>query len=156
MKRYLGIGFFIHPLPLIAVALVALNDHVLKKQIPSALTGKLSDFAGLLFFPVFLCALWVLLKPARWFGLRAYEWVTRTQTIVAIAITDFIFVSIKVSPWATDIYVRAMGAIGYPSRVTPDLTDLWALSMNALTYWYLVQQVRRGPPDEAPDHFASK
>jgi hypothetical protein len=33
------------------------NDFVLKQQIHNGLTGKLSDFAGLFVFPLFLTAL---------------------------------------------------------------------------------------------------
>ena len=32
------------------------NDRVLKVRYPSEVTGKLSDFAGLVFFPLFLVA----------------------------------------------------------------------------------------------------
>ena len=46
-----------HPLSLGAVALLLLNDHVLKQAFPSILTGKLSDFAGLFFFPFLLAVL---------------------------------------------------------------------------------------------------
>ncbi|HET7846788.1 MAG TPA: hypothetical protein VFL72_04790, partial [Acidimicrobiia bacterium] len=35
----------------IAVLTLLINDHVLKGNAPGWLTGKLSDFAGLLFFP---------------------------------------------------------------------------------------------------------
>lgn len=143
LKRYLGIGYFVHPLPLIAVALVALNDHVLKRKIPSGFTGKLSDFAGLFFFPVFLCALW---------NLGRSRWITRTQALIAIAVTDLIFVSVKLSPAVADVYVRALGAIGYPSRVTHDPTDLWALTMNLASYWFMAAQARRNETD----YFASK
>ena len=31
-----------------------MNDHVLKHACPGVVTGKLSDFAGLFFFPLFL------------------------------------------------------------------------------------------------------
>jgi hypothetical protein len=36
-----------HPYFTCALALLALNDHVLKGVAPSVVTGKLSDFAGL-------------------------------------------------------------------------------------------------------------
>lgn len=36
---------------------LALNDHFLKYGYPGWLTGKLSDFAGLLIFPLFLAYL---------------------------------------------------------------------------------------------------
>ncbi len=62
-----------HPLPLAAVLLMAVNDHWLKGSVvPSALTGKLSDIAGVFFFPVLLMAVFhgvaVLLRgrPIRW------------------------------------------------------------------------------------------
>jgi hypothetical protein len=40
-----------------ALFVLVLNDHVLKHACPSALTGKLSDFAGLFLFPVLAGAL---------------------------------------------------------------------------------------------------
>ncbi len=48
-----------HPLPLGAVALLSINDHLLKGAglLPGWVTGKLSDVAGLFFFPVLLAAL---------------------------------------------------------------------------------------------------
>jgi hypothetical protein len=41
-------------LPLFAVAVLIVNDHVLKHRFPGLVTGKLSDFAGLFFFPLLL------------------------------------------------------------------------------------------------------
>ena len=48
-----------HPVPLAAVLVLAINDHVLKGSgwLPAVITGKLSDLAGLFFFPVALTAL---------------------------------------------------------------------------------------------------
>ena len=40
-----------HPSSLICIAILLLNDHVFKLTSPSWVTGKLSDFAGLFFFP---------------------------------------------------------------------------------------------------------
>src|SRR5688572_32934102 len=40
-----------HPLSLLSIAVLLLNDHVFKTISPSWITGKLSDFAGLFFFP---------------------------------------------------------------------------------------------------------
>ena len=44
------------PLPLAALAVMILNDHVLRSRWPSWLTGKLSDFAVVLYFPFLLTA----------------------------------------------------------------------------------------------------
>jgi len=49
-----------HPLSLASVAFLVANDHLLKRAYPSVLTGKLSDFAGLFFFPFLLTALFGL------------------------------------------------------------------------------------------------
>lgn len=48
-----------HPAVLASVAVVAVNDHVLKGSgwLPGAVTGKLSDVAGLFFFPILVAAL---------------------------------------------------------------------------------------------------
>jgi len=45
-------------LPLAAVLVLAVNDHVLKGSglLPDMVTGKLSDVAGLFFFPIFCAA----------------------------------------------------------------------------------------------------
>ncbi|HEU4404979.1 MAG TPA: hypothetical protein VFS43_06765 [Polyangiaceae bacterium] len=45
------------PLPLAAVALLVVNDHWAKRAYPGWLTGKLSDVAGMVFFPLLLGAL---------------------------------------------------------------------------------------------------
>jgi hypothetical protein len=42
------------PIYIGAVAVLVLNDHVLKHAVPGFVTGKLSDFAGLFAFAVFL------------------------------------------------------------------------------------------------------
>ncbi len=46
------------PVFLLALALLVVNDWVLKPAFHNALTGKLSDFAGLAAFTLFLCSLW--------------------------------------------------------------------------------------------------
>jgi hypothetical protein len=42
----------LHPLVLAALALLVVNDHLLKPMLPGIATGKLSDVAGLLLAPV--------------------------------------------------------------------------------------------------------
>jgi hypothetical protein len=43
-----------HPYSVAAAVTLAVNDHILKGLAPGWLTGKLSDFAGLFFFPYLL------------------------------------------------------------------------------------------------------
>ncbi len=137
----------VHPIPLAAVALLALNDHFLKANYPSYLTGKLSDLTGVFVFPILLCALWNL--SLNLFNTatshKQFQWITLRQAAVAIAVTDIVFVGVKIVPAMRDFYVRAMGVIGFPSHVTPDATDLIALGMNVLTWLYIQKQVRAMP-----------
>jgi hypothetical protein len=135
LSSSLGVSYFVHPLPLLAVCVLIFNDHYLKRAYPSWLTGKLSDFAGLFFFPIFLCALWNLASnlfsnPSR------IRWLTFRQALIAVAVTDLIFVSVKFMPEVTQLYLTAMTSLGYPSAVTVDRTDLIALAVNLLTLWY--------------------
>ena len=46
----------LHPLILAGITLLVVNDHLLKAAFPGLVTGKLSDVAGLLFFPALLVA----------------------------------------------------------------------------------------------------
>ena len=160
LRGPLGIPYFIHPAPLAAVMLLAFNDHYLKRHHPSFLTGKLSDFAGTFFFPLFLCALFQLashflnlLKRCR----RSHNeslscndgeshdlypvQITRNQIAGAILATDLIFVSVKFIPAITRLYLAFSKAMGYPSRVTPDVTDRMALSMNWVTWKFACRQI---------------
>ena len=49
-KRALPAGELFHPVTLAALALLVVNDRVLKGALPGAVTGKLSDVAGLASF----------------------------------------------------------------------------------------------------------
>lgn len=120
----------VHPLPLAAVLVLAINDHWLKGAglLPQALTGKLSDFAGLFYFPLLLVA---LLRGGAvlvgWAQPRAAGWVAW----VAIAATGVVFAGAKLS-----LTVNALLSAhwGWMER---DATDLWALCMLAPAWLWL-------------------
>lgn len=133
----------LHPLALFAVAVMALNDHVLKQSSPSALTGKLSDFAGLLFFPLLLLGAWSLLagpaKPAR----------EPARLWSCIAVSALVFTAIQLNPWAGSAFAWSLGALQWPIHWllgpgsaplqpvahTADPTDLWALPSLGVAAW---------------------
>jgi hypothetical protein len=46
----------LHPLALAALALLIVNDHLLKAMLPGPITGKLSDAAGLFLAPILVVA----------------------------------------------------------------------------------------------------
>jgi len=47
----------VHPVAITSLALLVLNDRVLKERYGNAITGKLSDVAGIIFFPLLLISL---------------------------------------------------------------------------------------------------
>jgi hypothetical protein len=59
----------LQPIAVIALALLILNDHLLKPMLPGMITGKLSDLAGLLLAPLVTVAAIELAQAAR--GRRA-------------------------------------------------------------------------------------
>ena len=62
----------LHPVVAAAVVVLLLNDHLFKAAAPGLATGKASDFAGLLFFPLLLVAAWEVAigLMGRWHGPR--------------------------------------------------------------------------------------
>jgi hypothetical protein len=61
----------LHPVPLFALATLMINDHLLKQYYPGWVTGKLSDIAGMVFFPLFLLAMIDL--GGRFFGAAPFR-----------------------------------------------------------------------------------
>lgn len=123
------------PLSLAAIALLVINDHVLKTYAPGVVTGKLSDVAGMIFFPLLLAA------ALEQVGLRR-----GAQTIVAAALaTGIVFAAVKLWTPAGDAYRAGLAALQWPFRalaavlggdalpalgrvhLTADPTDLLAL-----------------------------
>ena len=132
----------LQPLAIGAIALLLVNDHLLKAVAPGILTGKLSDVAGLVFFPLLLVAVTELALAAagRWQG---PDWRLITA---AVAATGLAFAAVKLLPGAESLYEQVLGlaqwpfralaalvtggtAAGVPTRVdlTRDATDLVAL-----------------------------
>ncbi len=134
--------WLLHPVPLLAAGLLALNDLHLKASYPGFVTGKLSDVAGMIFFPLFLVCLLefvgVICKPTWRAGRRAL--------LVCIVATGAVFAIINVSTAAGAGYERVMQsiwtALGGPSgeiaivRHVVDPTDLVALAA-LLVPWHL-------------------
>lgn len=110
-----------HPLPLAAAAVLLLNDHVLKAAgWPSAaVTGKLSDLAGLFLFPILATAITRPLAPIRWL---AAGWVVFTAAA---------FTALKLSPG----FNGAVEAVWGGNALDPG--DLVALPVLAFSWLYL-------------------
>lgn len=121
---HLALAALSHPFSIGAVALLLLNDHVLKQSFPSFLTGKLSDFAGLFFFPFLLAAIVGLvarLARRRPDGDRLMA--------TCFAATAIGFTLIKVHPGGNALAIQALQlALALPVRIVQDSTDLIALA----------------------------
>ena len=103
----------LHPLVLGAVALLILNDHVMKARWPSWWTGKLSDLAGLAMFPLLLQALWEQAHARRGQGFRPSRAVLGT----CVLLTGLCFAATKVSVLAGDGWRWALGFLQWPVRL---------------------------------------
>jgi hypothetical protein len=136
-----------HPVVVGAVALLIANDHLLKSSSPSWITGKLSDVAGVVFFPILAAALLELVTRNRIN--------TRITLAISIAITGVLFAGLQLSSAVGAGYELAMGLLQWPFRlfadpsaqlvgvqITPDPTDLFALPA-MLMAWRIV-----APPSE--------
>jgi hypothetical protein len=116
----------VHPVPLAAVLVLVINDHLLKGAgvLPGWATGKISDVAGLFFFPLLLDALARL-------ALR------RSLGGAAILATAIGFAAVKLSPPVNAVVSATWGPM------VMDPTDLLALPVLALT-WRWMRRERAG------------
>lgn len=126
------------PTWLAALAILGVNDHLLKGAglLPGAVTGKLSDIAGMLVAPVLLAAL---------LGLRSRRGLLAAHLAVAA-----IFAAIKLSPAAAEALTWLMGLLGVPWVITVDPTDLATLPALALGWRALLPAMRRSLPASRP------
>jgi hypothetical protein len=147
----------LHPIPILAILLMVANDHALKQLWPGLITGKLSDFAGLVFFPLFLQAAWETISNA--FGRGAVG--DRRVLLVSIIATGVVFASIKLLPVAGNVYRTGLGTLQWLSGVafsalpghvydspqsvalSADPTDLVALPALAVAWLVSVARTRR-------------
>jgi len=127
----------LHPLWLGSLAVLVLNDHVLKGAsiLPEAVTGKLSDFAGLIVAPVLLAALLRVTTRRGWLASH-----------VAVGIG---FAAIQLSAAAAAGWSAAMEMIGFGWLITRDATDLVALPALLVSAWGLRRAMERRPSSSA-------
>lgn len=122
-----------HPVPLAAVLVMTANDHLLKGSgaLPGVVTGKLSDVAGLFFFPLLLAALLSLLLH-----LGRLHASGPAVDGASVLVTGLVFAGIKLSP----VLNSAVETLWAPSVRDP--SDLLALPMLGLSWAWM----RRSAP----------
>ncbi len=116
----------------ISLAVLLVNDHVLKGGgwLPGWLTGKLSDFAGLLVLPLLLAA-----------SLRARTDAGRLAILGSVAAG---FSLIQLSRPAADAAEALFGALGIRARVWCDPSDLTALAVLPVAFRLMSAAPRGG------------
>lgn len=146
-RRALPLGELLHPAALAAVLVLVANDWLLKPSAaPGWLTGKLSDLAGLAFFPLLLTALadLALLAAAR-LGAPVDFSLRRWKLHGACAATAAAFAAIKLFPAVTSAAADLLRSLGLDARIACDPTDLLALPAIALALWVGRRELARVP-----------
>lgn len=145
------LGEAVHPVALAAVALLAVNDWVLKPRlgpgvIAAAVTGKLSDLAGLVFAPVVLsAAIGLALHLAARLGARVDPSLSRRRLIACVAATGAVFTAVKLDPRAAHAVAAMISQIGRPAAIALDPSDLLCLPALAAAWWIGRDELRRVP-----------
>ncbi|MBK9036810.1 MAG: hypothetical protein IPL61_37100 [Myxococcales bacterium] len=133
------------PVPLAAVALVALNDWWWKPRgaLPPWWTGKLSDLGGVIALPLVLTGLTALvLRGAARLG-APVDWTLRWWKLAAaIGATVAAVVATKLSPAAA---AAVAATLGRDARIVADPSDLLVLPAVAVAWWHGRRTIARVP-----------
>jgi hypothetical protein len=106
----------LHPIAIGALALLVVNDHVLKAAWPGLVTGKASDVAALVLVPLLAVEIAWLLAGGR-LPPRARARVAAGAALL-IAAT---FVAVKLHPVANEAYAIILGLIQWPGALVGNL-----------------------------------
>jgi hypothetical protein len=138
----------LHPLAVVSLVALVVNDHVLKHVVPGVVTGKLSDFAGVLLLPLFLQAAYEVARRGR----AVSEQSSNRVLLAAIGATVAGFSLVELVPVFEAAYRVGLGALQWPFqliaswasgdvapplrpvRATADWTDLLALPMVGVAF----------------------
>lgn len=135
----LHLDYFVNPIPALAVIGMALNDHWWKRVYPSWLTGKISDFLGVFYFPLFFCAIVCIalnfaVRPI--LRKRRIAYISPALMFAGMALTAILMVAIKTSPDAALEVQTLFSSFFFPIRLTPDPTDLISFLSLPLSFLY--------------------
>jgi len=122
-----------NPVTWLSIVLLLINDHILKNVSPSWLTGKLSDFAGIFFFPFIIAAgLSVFLAK--------FNLTTRHIGQLAFGVIATWFILLKTFQPVNHLAAHiASYFIGFPTKFSRDPSDLISLFM-LIPAWIMWKQ----------------
>lgn len=132
----LGLSCLMHPWSLIALALLGFNDHWWKGVGPDWITGKLSDVAGLFFFPFLVTIAIGALRsrPSRDLGLGR-------AVFVGIGIW---FAAVKTIPTVHEATHACAALLVGPVQIVCDPTDVVAV-LALFPAWWLYRRMAAAP-----------
>ncbi len=130
-----ALAWLAHPITIVGLIVLLVNDHLLKTAWPGLVTGKLSDVAGLILAPPLLATL--ILLAAR----RAPAQVVALSSLTVVGLT---FAVVKALPAAAGLASQAWSVLNGPSIVRADATDLLALPALGLA-WHAWTRARHRP-----------
>jgi hypothetical protein len=120
----------LHPVTCLSIALLLINDHLLKEVSPSWFTGKLSDFSGLFFLP-FILTTGLSLTPLK------KTFTPRLLGFIAFSLTALCFILLKTVQSINLSATQIMSyLIGVPVHYSLDPTDLLAVLV-LIPAWHL-------------------
>jgi len=110
---------------LLALGVLVANDHWAKARYGNAITGKLSDFAGMVVLPLLLISVAEAVTKRL---AQPEEDRERWLRVSALIISGLLLLAIKVSPPAADAVAGLLEALtGAPQTIVADPTDLIGL-----------------------------
>jgi hypothetical protein len=144
------VGEALHPIALAAVAALLVNDWVLKPRFGGAVTGKLSDVAGLVFAPVALSAaigiaLAIIAPLGARLGARIDPSLSRRRLALCVVATAAVFAAVKLDADAARALAALVSRFGRPAHIVLDRSDLWCLPALAIAAWIGRDELRRVP-----------
>jgi len=137
----------LHPVTLLALALWATNNHLLKGWGPAVVTGKLSDVAALVVGPL------VLFGMAEWVSPRLVQQRPSTMLAACCAALGLLLLGLELSPAVELGYQHVIAGARFAAEslrslwssqpppdyrlvpTTPDLTDLLSLPALGVAWW---------------------
>ncbi|MFN7150681.1 MAG: hypothetical protein ACK4V6_14550, partial [Microthrixaceae bacterium] len=133
--------FILHPVVLVSLGLLVVNDHYWKGRGPGVITGKLSDVAGLVVTPAVVAILIVgvatlLHRPV---SRRALAWTSVVVVGVGFTLVKASgFLAAGYSAALTHVYdVARLGTGPDQMIVRSDATDLLTLPALVLAWWVI-------------------
>jgi hypothetical protein len=120
------LAWLAHPISALGLVTLTLNDHVFKAAWPGPVTGKLSDFAGMLMFPPLLASVLALALP---------RLPVRPLALTSLVLTGLAFAAAKGFTAGAEVAEALWSVARGPSQFLADPTDLIALPALLLSGW---------------------